>query len=77
MTDSARDTEFTNPRVAETIGIYAAHQDVVKLLYMSYWSRWTNAPSEADKSAATLAFRSALNAARIARDIALSLLPGV
>ena len=44
---------------------------------MSYWSRWTSAVSEADKSAATLLFRSGLNAARIARDMALSLLPGI
>jgi hypothetical protein len=63
-------------RVAETAAVHAAHQDVVKLLYMSYWSRWSSAGSEADKSSATLLFRSGITAARIARDMALSLLPG-
>ena len=77
MPDSGRDADIASPRAAEMTGIYAAHQDVVKLLYMSYWSRWTSAVSEADKSAATLQFRSGLNAARIARDMALSLLPGI
>jgi hypothetical protein len=75
--DSGRGTDAASPRVAETLAIDAAHQDVVKLLYMSYWGRWTSAVSEADKSAATLQFRSGLNAARIARDVALSLLPGI
>jgi hypothetical protein len=41
------------------------------------WSRWTSSVSEADKSSATLLFRSGVNAARIARDMALSLLPGI
>ncbi|HEX2788960.1 MAG TPA: hypothetical protein VHN17_00885 [Steroidobacteraceae bacterium] len=77
MPDSGRSSEATSPRVAESSAIYAAHQDVVKLLYMSYWSRWTSATSEADKSSAALLFRSGLNAARIARDMALSLLPGI
>jgi hypothetical protein len=44
---------------------------------MNYWSRWSSAASEADKSAAALLFRGGLNAARIARDMALSLLPGI
>jgi hypothetical protein len=44
---------------------------------MSYWSRWSGALTEADKSSATLLFRSGLNSARIARDMALSLLPGI
>jgi hypothetical protein len=77
MPDSRRPDEIVSPRVAETAAIYAAHQDVVKLLYMSYWGRWSSALTEADKSSATLLFRSGLNAARIARDMALSLLPGI
>ena len=77
MPDSGRPTETTRPRVAETAAIYAAHQDVIKLLYMSYWSRWTSAASEADESSATLLFRSGVSAARVARDVALSLLPGI
>jgi hypothetical protein len=63
-------------RASESIGIHAAHQEVVKLLYMSCWSRWTSALSEADRSCATLLFRSGLHAARMARDIGLNLLPG-
>jgi hypothetical protein len=77
MPDSGRSSDPVNPRGAETTAVHAAHQDVVKLLYMSYWSRWSSAVSEADKSSATLLFRSGLNAARIARDMALSLLPGI
>jgi hypothetical protein len=77
MPDSGRSNESPSPRVGESIAIYAAHQDVVKLLYMNYWSRWSSAASEADKSAAALLFRGGLNAARIARDMALSLLPGI
>jgi hypothetical protein len=77
MPDSGRASEAPGPRVAESIAIYAAHQDVVKLLYMSYWNRWSSAATEADKSSAALLFRSGLNAARIARDMALSLLPGI
>ena len=77
MPDSGRTSDPVNPRVAETTAVHAAHQDVVKLLYMSYWNRWSSAVSEADKSSATLLFRSGLNAARIARDMALSLLPGI
>jgi hypothetical protein len=77
MPDSGRAGETVSPRVAESIAIYAAHQDVVKLLYMSYWNRWSSAATEADKSSAALLFRSGLNAARIARDMALSLLPGI
>ena len=77
MPDSGRGNESPSPRVGESIAIYAAHQDVVKLLYMNYWSRWSSAASEADKSSAALLFRSGLNAARIARDMALSLLPGI
>jgi hypothetical protein len=77
MPDSGRAGDSANPRNAETAAVHAAHQDVVKLLYMNYWSRWSSAVSEADKSSATLLFRSGLNAARIARDMALSLLPGI
>jgi hypothetical protein len=44
---------------------------------MSYWNRWSSAANEADKSSAALLFRGGLNAARIARDMALSLLPGI
>jgi hypothetical protein len=77
MPDSGRANDAASPRVAESIAIYAAHQDVVKLLYMSYWSRWSSAATEADKSSAALLFRSGLNSARIARDMALSLLPGI
>ena len=77
MPESGRPPEVASPRGAETAAIHAAHQDVVKLLYMSYWSRWSSAASEADKSSAALLFRSGLNAARIARDMALSLLPGI
>jgi hypothetical protein len=77
MPDSGRTGDPINPRVAETAAVHAAHQDVVKLLYMSYWSRWSSAATEADKSSAALLFRSGLNAARIARDMALSLLPGI
>jgi hypothetical protein len=76
MPDSGRDAEIASSRASESIGIHAAHQDVVKLLYMSYWSRWTSAVSEADRSCATLLFRSGLHVARMARDIALNLLPG-
>ena len=77
MPKSGRPTEIASSRGAETAAIDAAHQDVVKLLYMNYGSRWTSAVSEADKSSATLLFRSGVNAARIARDVALSLLPGI
>jgi hypothetical protein len=56
MPDSGRDAEIASSRAAERIGIHAAHQDVVKLLYMSYWSRWTSAVSEADRCDATLLF---------------------
>jgi hypothetical protein len=77
MPDSGRSGDSANPRLAESTAVHAAHQDVVKLLYMSYWSRWNSAVSEADKSSATLLFRSGLNAARVARDMALSLLPGI
>jgi hypothetical protein len=47
------------------------------LTTLNYWSRWSSAASEADKSSAALLFRGGLNAARIARDMALSLLPGI
>ena len=77
MPDSGRPYEAVSPRIVETAAIYAAHQDVVKSLYMSYWSRWSSAATEADKSSATLLFRGGLNSARIARDMALSLLPGI
>jgi hypothetical protein len=75
--EGGRGTAAASPRAAETLAIDAAHQEVVKLLYMTYWGRWTSAVSEADKSAATLLFRGGLNTARIARDMALSLLPGI
>ena len=69
MAESGRPDEAVSPRVTETAAIYAAHQDVVKLLYMN---RWSCVLSEADKSSATLLSRSGLNAARIARDMALT-----
>jgi len=77
MPDSGRSNEPASPRVAETVAVHAAHHGVVKLLYMNYWSRWSSAVSEADKSSAPPLFRSGLNAARIARDMAPSLPPGI
>jgi hypothetical protein len=55
--------------LAATAAIHAAHQDVVKLLCMNHWRRWSGAAGEADKSSATLLFRRGANAARIARDM--------
>jgi len=43
---------------------------------MSYRNRCNSALSEADKCSATPLFRRGVNAARIARNVALSLLPG-
>jgi hypothetical protein len=75
--DGARGTDAAAPRGAETLAIHAAHQEVIKLLYMGYWRRCTGAASDADKPSAALLFRGSLNAASIARDLALSLLPGI